>query len=166
MLAEVALSSVLWSTIFQPEYYHCSSHRSSTANTMFSIFLRTTLTALVAIAAAVSVSATPGLSVKVTGPTAVDGVENLKVVTTLTNTGDETLKLLNDPNSILDTLPTETFIITGNSGASPDFIGVRAKYSPAQAATSADPWAMTVIAPGTSVSFTHDRKRPALTMHG
>ena len=133
---------------------------------MFSTSLRATLVALVAIAAAASVAATPGLSVKVTGPATVDSVENLKVVTTLTNTGDETLKLLNDPNSILDTLPTEAFIIASDSGASPDFIGFRVKYSPALAATSGDPWAITVIAPGTFVSFTHDRKCPALIVHG
>ena len=131
---------------------------------MFSTSLRAALIALAATVTAVS--AAPGLSLKVTGPATVDGVENLKVVTTLTNTGDETLKLLNDPNGVLDTLPTETFTITNDSGASPDFIGVRVKYSPTLAATLTDPWAATVIEPGVSVSFTHDRECLAFMVHG
>ena len=122
---------------------------------MFSVSLRT---ALIALAAATAVSAAPGLSLKVTGPNAVDGVQNLKVVATLTNPGDETLRILNDPRTVLDTLPTSTFTITNNDGASPGFIGVQVKYSLTQAATSTDPSAVTVIAPGASVSFTHDRK--------
>ena len=62
---------------------------------MFSTTVRAALLALAATASVVS--AAPGLSLKVTGADAVDGVENFKVVATLTNTGDETLKLLNDP---------------------------------------------------------------------
>ena len=161
---EVAVSSVLWSTIFQPEYYHLQPPFLNVI--MFSASLRTTLIALVAIATAASVSATPALSVQVTGPATVDGVENLKVVTIVTNTGDETLKLLNHPNGVMDTLPTDTFTITNDGGDSPDFIGVRASYSPELAALSTNPWAVTVIAPGTSVSFTHDREYLAPIMHG
>ncbi|KAI1783151.1 peptidyl-Lys metalloendopeptidase [Ganoderma leucocontextum] len=121
---------------------------------MFSASLRAVLIALAATASAVS--AAPGLSLKVTGPDTVEGVESLKVIATLTNTGDETLRLVNDPRGVLDALPANTFTITNNDGASPSFIGVQVKYSPTQAATSADPSALTVIAPGTSVSLTHD----------
>ena len=92
-------------------------------DTMFSSSLRAALFALAATATAVS--ATTGLSLKVTGPEAVDGVQNLKVVTTLTNTGDETLKLLNDPRGLLSNkLPTQSFQITHqDSGAKPSFTG-------------------------------------------
>jgi peptidyl-Lys metalloendopeptidase len=56
----------------------------------------------------------------------VNDVSDLKVVTTVTNTGDETMKLLNDPSGVLDDFPTEAFAIRhSDSGASPDFIGVR-----------------------------------------
>ena len=127
---------------------------------MFSTSLRATLIALVAIATAASVSAAPGLSLKVTGPAAVDGVENLKVVATVTNTGDETLKLLNDPRTVLSTLPANTFSITTDSGASPSFTGVKVKYSPSRAAKSTVASAFTVLEPGASVSVTHDSKCP------
>ena len=123
---------------------------------MFSSTLRAALIALVATATAVS--ATPSLLLKVSGPQAVDGVENLRVVTTLTNTGDETLKLLKDPNSVLNTMPADTFTITAADGSSPSFAGVRLKYSPSQTAKSTDPAAFTVLAPGANVSVTHDRK--------
>lgn len=121
---------------------------------MFSASLRATLVALVATAAAVS--ATPGLSLKVTGPEAVDGVQNLKVATTLTNTGDETLKLLNDPRSALHTLPANTFSITTDSGESPSFIGAKVKYVPSKAAKSTNARSFTVLAPGQSVTIEHD----------
>ncbi|KAF5379072.1 hypothetical protein D9615_005979 [Tricholomella constricta] len=120
---------------------------------MFSSSLRATLIALVA--SAVAVSAAPGLSVKVAGPAEVAGVDNLKVKTTITNTGDEILKVLNDPNSPLSKLPAHTFIITDANGASPAFTGIKAKYVPAAAiATGKD--AVTVLAPGQSVEVEHD----------
>ena len=123
---------------------------------MFCTSLRAALFVLAATASAVF--AAPGLSLQVTGPNVVNGVENLKVVTTLTNTGDETLKLLKDPNSVLNTMPADTFTITAADGSSPSFAGVRLKYSPSQTAKSTDPAAFTVLAPGTNVSVTHDRK--------
>ena len=91
---------------------------------MFSSTLRTTLIALVA--SAVAVSATPGLTLKLSGAEKVDGINNLKIVATVTNSGDETLKLLNDPRGPLSKLPTETFeIVHEESGASPAFTGVK-----------------------------------------
>ncbi|KAJ8462294.1 hypothetical protein ONZ51_g10989 [Trametes cubensis] len=121
---------------------------------MFSSTARAALVALVASAAAVS--AERGLSLKVSGPEAVDGVDNLKVTTTLTNTGDETLKLLNDPRGALHTLPANTFDITTDSGEKPSFIGVKVKYVPKHAAKSTSDKSFTVLAPGDSVSVTHD----------
>ncbi|TBU50087.1 metalloprotease [Dichomitus squalens] len=129
-------------------------HREISGTCYHTTSLRAALLVLAASAAAVS--AAPGLSLKVSGPEAVDGVENLKVVTTLTNTGDETLKLLNDPRSVLHSLPANTFAITTDDGASPSFTGVKVKYSPSRAAKSTSPSAFTVLAPGESVSLTHD----------
>ena len=94
---------------------------------MFSSTLRSTLVALVV--SAVAVSATPGLTLTLSGADKVDGVNNLKITTTVKNTGDETLKLLNDPRGILNKLPTEAFQIThSESGESPVFTGVRVKW--------------------------------------
>jgi len=71
---------------------------------MFSSSVRASLVAL--IASAVAVSAAPGLSLKTSTHDAnVDGLENLKVTTTIINTGDETLKPLNDPRGVLDPFP-------------------------------------------------------------
>ncbi|KAM5544050.1 hypothetical protein V8D89_002236 [Ganoderma adspersum] len=121
---------------------------------MFFITLRAALLGLAATASVVA--ATPGLTLKVTGTDAVDGVENFKVVVTLTNTGDETFKLLNDPRRALHALPANTFAITSGSGASPRFTGVKVKYSLDYAAQLTDPSVFTVLAPGQSVSITHD----------
>ncbi|PIL23275.1 hypothetical protein GSI_14585 [Ganoderma sinense ZZ0214-1] len=104
------------------------------------------LAVVAVVATATAVAAAPGLSLKVTGPSAVNGVENLQIVTTVTNAGNETLKLLNDPNGVLNPLPADTFTITGNDGASPS----------TGAAKLTDPAAFTVLEPGATVSVTHD----------
>ncbi|KAJ8495994.1 hypothetical protein ONZ45_g12642 [Pleurotus djamor] len=106
--------------------------------------------------AALAASAAPGLTLKVSGSDVVKGVDNLRVDTTLVNTGDETLKLLNDPLSPLSKLPAETFTITDVSGTQASFTGIRAKYVPAQAAKLEDESAFTVLAPGKTVRITHD----------
>ncbi|KAI9062953.1 peptidyl-Lys metalloendopeptidase [Trametes sanguinea] len=121
---------------------------------MFTSAVRATLIALAA--SAVVVSAERALSLKVSGPEAVDGVQNFKVTTTLTNTGDESLKLLNDPRGALNTLPANTFDITTDSGEKPSFIGVKVKYVPQHAAKSTNEKSFTVLAPGESTSVTHD----------
>ncbi|KAG6908007.1 hypothetical protein DXG01_006542 [Tephrocybe rancida] len=121
--------------------------------TMFSNALRATLVALVA--SAVAVSAVPSLSVKVAGEPAVAGVDKLVVKTTITNTGDEILTLLNHPESPLSKLPADTFKITDATGAKPAFTGIKAKYSPA-AAIAAGKDALTVLAPGQSTEVEHN----------
>ncbi|KAI1783148.1 hypothetical protein LXA43DRAFT_358555 [Ganoderma leucocontextum] len=110
----VVLLIIVLNAAFAPFEYlgpPCSSRivlpRPPTPDTMFSASLCAFLVALAATASVVS--AAPGLSLKITEPNVVNGVENLKVITTLTNTGDEALKLLNDPNSVLKTLPANTF---------------------------------------------------------
>ena len=122
---------------------------------MFSATLKAAL-ASVALSA-ITASATQSVSLKVAGPSDVTDVENLKVVTTITNTGDETLKLFNDPNSALSTLPANTFRIGNSAGAAPQFTGIKAKYSLKTAAEKGLN-AFTVLAPGESVEREHDRE--------
>ncbi|TFK65279.1 peptidyl-Lys metalloendopeptidase [Pluteus cervinus] len=109
-----------------------------------------------ALGAASSVSALPSVALKLTGPDDVEHVADLKITATVTNTGDETLKLLKDPLSPLSTLPANTFRIEGTTGAVPAFVGIKAKYLPARAAKSQDPSVFTVLAPGQSVEVYHD----------
>jgi len=85
----------------------------------------------------------------------VDSVEHLKIVSTVTNTGDETLKVLNDPRGPLNKLPTDTFAITDAKGAQPSFTGIELKYVPNTAAALG---AFTILAPGESVVVEHDRR--------
>lgn len=90
------------------------------------------------------------------------GVENLKVVATITNTGDETLKILNDPRSLLSKRPANKFSITDARGARPAFTGIKVKYSPETAARMG---AFTVLEPGASIDVTHDRSHYLLLYH-
>jgi len=137
---------------------------------MFSKSLRAVFLALTALA--VSISATQSLSVKITGilwvsipiicmlitfpgPDAVDSVEHLKIVATVTNTGDETLKVLNDPHGPLNKLPTDTFVITDAKGSQPSFIGINLKYVPKTAVALG---AYSILAPGQSGIVEHNRK--------
>lgn len=71
---------------------------------------------------ALAVSTTPSLTLKISTPNAnVDGLENLEITTTIINTDDEILKLLNDPRGILDSLPENSFTVTDASGSRPSF---------------------------------------------
>ena len=150
-------------TLCRNAFHHRSSVFTSrlTSFEMFSSTLRATLIALAA--SAVAVSAAPGLSLKVSGAEAVDGVQNLKVSTTITNTGDETLKLINDPRGVLNTLPSNSCAISTDSGASPSFVGAKVKYALDKAAKNEDDSAFTVLAPGSSFTVTHDCKWLRLT---
>jgi peptidyl-Lys metalloendopeptidase len=104
-----------------------------------------------------SAFAVPGLSLHISGPKTVEGIENLKLVATVNNTGDETLKLLNDPRGLLSTMPTRKFIIRNAAGEEPLFTGAMVKYVPADhAAVAKDKEDFTVLAPGESVSVEHD----------
>lgn len=118
---------------------------------MFSSSLRSPLFALVA--SALAVSAAQSLSLEITGPKSVNTVANLKVVATVTNTSDRILKLLNEPRSALSKLPAHTFSIADQTGASPEFIGIKYKYVQNNAAAAK---AFTVLAPGQSVRIEHD----------
>jgi len=80
----------------------------------------------------------------------------LEVVTTFTNTGDETLNLLKDPRTALSTWATaESWAVSADSGAAPAFTGVRVRYSPEVAAKNvAD--ATYVLAAGESIDIAHE----------
>ncbi|KAJ7166974.1 peptidyl-Lys metalloendopeptidase [Mycena filopes] len=120
---------------------------------MFSPSVRSALVTLVFAAFA---SAAPGLSLSLSGPTEVTSVGALHVVATLVNTGDEELKLLNDPRTVLHTFETDTFAITDATGASPAFKGALVKYVPERVVAKNQESSFTVLAPGASVAITHD----------
>ena len=61
----------------------------------------------------------------VQGPESITDVKNLNLLATITNTGNETLKLLNDPLGPLSELPAHTFSITDTSGRQPIFTGIK-----------------------------------------
>ncbi|KAK0503494.1 peptidyl-Lys metalloendopeptidase [Armillaria luteobubalina] len=120
---------------------------------MFSLHVRSALYTLCL--SAVAVSAAPGLSLSLSGADSVVNVENLNVAATLTNTGDTTMKILNDPSSILDSdFPTHSFDISSDSG-SPDFIGVMVKYDLEYVVKNNEDSFFTVLAPGESVTVNH-----------
>ncbi|KIY71272.1 deuterolysin M35 metalloprotease [Cylindrobasidium torrendii FP15055 ss-10] len=114
------------------------------------MFARTSLLALAF--TAISATAAPSLSLAVTGADSVVDVTNLEISATLTNTGDESVKILNDPNSVINAFPANSFSIDSESG-SPAFIGAHVKYSAEAAAADG---AYTELAPGESVSVSHN----------
>jgi peptidyl-Lys metalloendopeptidase len=75
----------------------------------------------------------------------------------VTNIGDEALKLLNDPRGPLNKMPTDTFAIQNPAGKQPNFVGIKVKYVPSQAAAIGKNDAFTILAPGKSVDVEHDR---------
>ncbi|KAF9554897.1 zincin [Agrocybe pediades] len=110
--------------------------------------------ALIAIISLVLVvEAAPSLLLKTEGPNAVNTVDDLHVVTTLTNTGNETLKLLNHPHTVLSGLPSNNFAVSHKSRARPSFKGALVKY---RARASDNENAYTVLAPGQTINFEHN----------
>ncbi|KAF8815718.1 zincin [Phlegmacium glaucopus] len=89
-------------------------------------------------------SATSFLALHLSGPDIVTAVEDVRVVATIINTGNETLKILNDPRGPLSTLPTNTVTITHEKGVQAYFTGIKVKYVPRTAAAKA----YTVLSPG------------------
>ncbi|KAF9016861.1 zincin [Hymenopellis radicata] len=94
--------------------------------------------ALFALVSAGVASATKSLSISTYAPASLTDVSALEVVTTITNTGDET-----------------SFIITGESGVEADFTGVAVRYIPEVVAQKAEK-SVTVLAAGESVDVTHE----------
>ncbi|KAG8774695.1 hypothetical protein FRC12_001862 [Ceratobasidium sp. 428] len=99
----------------------------------------------------------------------VNDPDDLTVSSCLINTGDKTLKILNDPNGPLSAWKTQTFefyevpsvnnssLKVRSSGAAVGVSAVRVKYNPGEAATLSDPNAFTVLQPGENKTVTHDR---------
>lgn len=138
------------------------------------------ITYVTTVSAAPSVSPAPRLTARTSIPNVdVDGVKNLKVITTVVNTGGETLKPLNDPRGVLDPFAENTFTITNSAGSSSSSNGAKvnnvsgyttnlrangfglwfqATYTPINAGGLDGPSAFTVIAPGDSTDVTHDCK--------
>ena len=94
-------------------------------------FLSVALAAYTAtVSARASISATPSLTVKISTPNVnVVGLKNLKVTATITNTGRNTLKLLNEPRGVLSTFPDYSFTINNATGSSPSFKGARVSHA-------------------------------------
>ena len=82
-------------------------------------------TASTVLAVVISAAAAPGLSLKISGPLRVNDVDSFSVVTTIVNTGNETLKLFNDPRGTLSSFYANSFAITSDTGASPTFVGAK-----------------------------------------
>lgn len=64
------------------------------------------------------------------GPDTVKDIKNLVLNVTLTNKGNKTLKLINEPHGPLTTAPTDVFSITNAEGCSPDFAGIFVSVDP------------------------------------
>ncbi|KAL5637788.1 hypothetical protein ACGC1H_002151 [Rhizoctonia solani] len=96
----------------------------------------------------------PGLSVSLSVPKSAANIDDLSVVTIVKNTGSGTLKLLNDPRTVLSTAQTKTFIITKDKDG-PQFTGMIVKYSPQHALKNNIPEHFTLLAPGESCERTH-----------
>ncbi|CAE7171628.1 unnamed protein product [Rhizoctonia solani] len=113
------------------------------------------IAALLLAATVSQVSAAPGLTLDLSAPPSAVDVDGLIVKSVLKNTGDVTLKLLNDPRSILSTVKAKTFSISSRAGA-PEFTGLRVKYAPSQAAKSTEGSPFTVLAPGQTFEIDHE----------
>ncbi|CAE6430419.1 peptidyl-Lys metalloendopeptidase [Rhizoctonia solani] len=118
--------------------------------------MRILFSSVLAVAYGVSVCSAgePALSVLLSVPKSARSIEDLSVTTTVKNTGSETLKLLNDPRTVLSTAQTKTFIITKDNDG-PEFTGMVVKYSPQHALKNNIPEHFTVLAPGESCQRTH-----------
>jgi peptidyl-Lys metalloendopeptidase len=84
----------------------------------------------------------------------VTDVDDFVIQTKLINSGDESLTLLNDPNSILTpSLKTNVFGIVATGGSSAKFNGMKVKWKPQIAIRNQE---FTVLEPGESVELAQD----------
>lgn len=98
------------------------------------------------------VFAEPRLSLQISGLSIINGIENLKLVTTVTNIGDSTLKLFNDPRSVLSAMPIDKFVIRDSAGKEPWFTGAIVNF----AAVVEDNEGFTILTPGEFIDIEHD----------
>ncbi|CAE6499738.1 unnamed protein product [Rhizoctonia solani] len=97
---------------------------------------------------------TPSLSLLLSVPKSAANIDDLAITTMVKNTGSETLRLLNDPRTVLSNAQTKTFIITKDDDG-PEFTGMIVKYSPRHAIKDNIPDHFTVLAPGDSCQRMH-----------
>lgn len=106
------------------------------------------LTAL--LAASLVAQATPGLRVSIGGDSSFTGVDAFTVHTVVQNVGDEPLELFNEPQGVLNPIPTRSFKFARSGSDAPQFVGPIVKYS-FKHATS-----FTTLQPGDSVTVDHN----------
>ena len=80
-------------------------------------------------------------------------MDDFKVEATITNTGSETVNLLDDPRTLASSDPVDKFSIVHANGGRPTFTGMFMKYSPEIAARSGG---YTILAPGASIKVIHN----------
>ncbi|KAH8798715.1 hypothetical protein DL96DRAFT_879904 [Flagelloscypha sp. PMI_526] len=102
------------------------------------------------------VAADEGLSISLSGPSAVDSVKDLIVTATVKNTGSDTITILNDAHCVTFDRGTDIFTITSSAGQQPAFIGVFMAYSQEIALASGDASAVTTLGPSETVKIEHD----------
>lgn len=85
--------------------------------------------ALSLLALALPSFAAPSITVSLSGDAVVTDVDNLKVTSTIKNTGDEVLTLLNDPRTLYQAeWVTRAFDIKSAAGVVPLFEGIRVSH--------------------------------------
>ena len=80
-------------------------------------------------------------------------MDNFKVEAIITNTGKETVKLLDDPRTLASATPVDKFSIVHANGGLASFTGMFVKYSPEIAAKLGE---YSVLAPGDSIKVVHN----------
>jgi hypothetical protein len=83
------------------------------------------------------------------------------LTTIITNTGDNTLRLLADTDSLLATVPTHKFAIRNVAGEAPLFIGPFV-HSILDDAIIGDNENLIILSPGKSINVEHDCKCPCV----
>jgi peptidyl-Lys metalloendopeptidase len=111
---------------------------------------------ILVLSAASSTSSGPSLSLRIFGPQRVEGDEHLILTTVITNTGDELLKLLNDPRSPLSNAATDTFDIKDSAGKKALFTGIEADHDPFEMAVNRGQDDFLILGPGESVNVDHN----------
>ena len=95
------------------------------------------------------------LTQRLAGPESVADVGDLKVTLTVTNMGQEPVKILHEPNGAMSNAATDKFIIANEQNNRPQFQGIKAKYAPHIAAASGQ---YTELRPGEQVTTEHNGK--------
>lgn len=117
---------------------------------------------LILFAFVVTAAATRSLTVEVSAPKNVTNVDSFNVLTTITNTGDEILRLINNPATPLFSLAaplaslvTNPFIVMDSNGGQPNFT-IEARHLPRDIACGSDKrFLFTLLAPGEVVDVLH-----------